>query len=123
MRNICIGVPVLNSEYTVYVMLGDKKWACKSLKKWIEDDTIVIESFERIRGRCVTREGYLPHIYIALKPTDPHFWSTVSHEAVHAINFIWKVIGETSKDEVYAHSVGAIVFAVGQLLKNEKKKK
>jgi NADPH-dependent curcumin reductase CurA len=36
-------------------------------------------------------------------------YATLSHEAVHAIDFIFNAIGSKDRDEVFAHSVAAIV--------------
>ena len=105
-------VPILNNEYWVYVIWGDKDRCIKFLKKHFEDVYFTEADFDGIRGKCFSRKGYHPVIYLV----DPKHWGTVAHEACHAVQRIWDYIGEESFGEVYAASVGAIVRRVSDYL-------
>lgn len=114
-----IEVPILNSEYWVYVVWGDGsvRWISKKLNDaYIEDEEI-----HNYRGKTWHRPSYNPVIHMIVEPGDKHFWGTLAHEATHAIKFIWDSIGEDSFWEVYAHSVGAVVHAVELEISKDKK--
>jgi len=102
-------VPILNSEYSVYILQGKKEKAFSWIKSYYGKSDISINDFEGFRGRVFYHHGYFPVIYLI---STRHKYATLAHEAVHAINYIWEDIGEKCKEEVYAHSVGAIVFAI-----------
>lgn len=104
-----IKVPILNRDYCVYILQGKKEKALKWLVSYYGDADLSIDDFENYRGRTFYKKGCYPVIYLI---TTKHKYSTLAHEAVHAIDYIWKYIGENNKDEVYAHSVGAVVFAI-----------
>ncbi len=111
-----IKIPILNSEYSVWVLWGDKNKALKWIRKELEDKNINFDDLG-YRGRTFNHTGYHPVIYIAV---ETHFYATVAHEAIHAIDFIWDFIGEKQKGgEIYAHSIGAIVNGVEKKRKNE----
>ena len=111
-----IKVPILNDEYYVVVCWGDQGTA----KKYITKHTSGAAEFCELdddRGTCWFNEDftYMPIIYINLK--DRRFYGTLAHEACHAINAMWKRLGEASRDEIFAYSVGAIVGAVEKRVK------
>lgn len=109
-----IEVPILNTEYSVFVAVGDKEkaltWA-RSMFTMVHDYDV-----EDVRGCYWAEHGKKPLIWIDLLENTPHFYATVSHEAVHAIQHIFDEIGETHSKEIFAHSVGAVVAAVEDLL-------
>ena len=116
-----IKVPILNDEYFVVVCWGSIKVA----KKFIianTEPTVDLRRLPKSRGMCwsIFPFDYMPLIYINLPVTSKYFFSSLSHEAVHAINAIWKGIEEPSKEEVYAYSVAAIVYAVEKKVKSRK---
>lgn len=110
-------VPILNDEYYVYILVGNIKKSVRFLVSYFEDKTITEEDFENKRGKTWFQNGCQPVIWIGIHD---HFMSTLSHEAVHAINFIWEYVGEQNKDEVYANAVGAVVNGVEKLFKHGK---
>lgn len=114
-----IRVNILNTRYAVDVCWGmDRKKAYKLGRKLLKDEKLKEEIFSeegRNYGITCFRQNRHPFIYIALTPKDYHFWASLTHEAIHAINDIWKYIDEESKDECYAESVGAIVAAVEKI--------
>jgi len=113
-----IEVPILNDEYRVVVCWG--RWA--DAQKFITRHTDGQADFcdmDNDRGLCwfVDNFSYMPIIYITIPPKDKRFYSTLAHESCHAINAMWKKLGEESRDEIFAYSVGAIVGAVEKKLK------
>jgi hypothetical protein len=110
-----IKIPILNSEYWVVVIWGDPKKMWKFARKKYKDITIPPDWFEpeHSRGHVMSRKDYCPMIVMHIGPDDKHFWATLAHEAVHAIDVIWSMIEEHHhRHEVFAHSVGAVVAAV-----------
>jgi len=114
-------IPILNDDYFVDVCWGDKKKILKYLRYKFDDPDIPSWelSDDTSRGKTFARKGYNPAIWIALKDNDHHFFATLAHEACHAIDAIWEHIGEKVKDEVFAHSVGAIVATVELKIKKK----
>jgi len=108
-----ITVPILNNEYGVHVIWGDPQKMISFVNRTFGEDYSLAD-IERMRGRCFHRYGVYPVILINNKD---HFWATLAHESIHAVGYIWYDIGEKAKDEVFAHSVGAIVFAVEKYVK------
>lgn len=104
-------VPILNNEYSVIVAVGDYDRAYALAKKMFSNPV----DQENIRG-CIWRERWIkPLIWVDCgfhTINEHHFYATLAHEAVHAVQFIFSELGETGADEVFAHSVAAIVAAV-----------
>jgi len=115
-----ITVPILNDEYKVYVLMGDKKEAEKFVSSYHKHDCHIGEWF---RGIFFYQSGYHPVIYLNLRKNDDHFWATLAHEATHVVKQIFDEIGEHESNEIFAHSVGAIVYAVEKHLKKKSKRK
>lgn len=112
-----IEVPILNDEYHVDVYWNyTAEQAIKEARIIFKDDTIPDNCFDDNRGRCLSRDNYHPAIFIIIPTSDKHFHATLAHEAVHAIDYIWVDIGEKTGDEIFAHSVGAVVAAVTKKL-------
>jgi len=114
-----IRVPILNDEYWVDVVWGGKPedWWKFSRKKF-KDVTIPLSWFDDKRGQVLRRKDFNPLIVMQISQDDKHFWATLAHEAVHAIDEIWEMISENAKrHEVFAHSVGAVVAAVEKKIK------
>jgi hypothetical protein len=80
-----------------------------------------IEMPDNNRGEVYRQANYNPVIVMNIKPDHEHFWATLTHEAIHAIDHIWEMIGEHSYGEVYAHSVGAVIAGVEQFIKRDNK--
>lgn len=108
-----IKVPILNDEYWATVCWGEcDADAWKFLKDNTDDSANPCDIDGR--GAMWAHEGwkYQPVIYISLPISDTRFFSTLAHEACHCINVLWEKLGERSKEELFAYSVGAIVYAV-----------
>lgn len=109
MKNKEIVIPILNDEYKVIVCWGSPKDIEKVIKDWHKDKADVMLDSENTRGRCYYKKGCHPIIAMPSKPTTPEQIGTLAHEAVHAINNIFDMISEYQRDELFAHSVGAVV--------------
>ncbi len=110
-----VKVNILNTEYKAYVIWGKPKEAKDYINSYFESD-FELSEFSDCRGKCFYRKGFHPTVWVNDKD---RFWATLAHEAIHAINYIWEFVREENRDEVFAHSVGAIVWAV----ENYKRKK
>jgi len=104
-----IEVPILNEEYSVYVLWGSPEKARNWLAKYFGDKSLTVEDFAGWRGRTFYKRECMPVIWVS---THKYFWASLAHEAVHAIEYIWEYVGEKDVREIYAHSVGAVVRAV-----------
>lgn len=114
-----VEIPILNAEYWVYVVMGKPNEVIKYMQKHFEDAYISLDEIQNYRGRTYHRLSYNPVIHMIIGPKNKHFHSTLAHEAIHAINYLWDAIGEKSHDEVFAHSVGAVVYEVDKFLKEK----
>lgn len=110
-------IPILNEEYKVYLIGGDEKSAIKYVNEYQNTNYHEGDISKASRGLTFYKEGYHPVVWIRRGIKNP--LSTVAHEAVHAINYIWDYIGEKTKDEIFAHSVSSIVKVYESKLKNE----
>lgn len=101
-------VPILNNEYWVYIIWGEDKKCIKYLRYHFEEEGFDKREFADKRGRCYHKLGYHPVIYIKnIKAKDSY--ATLAHEACHAIDYVFKEIGDDNRDELFAHSVSAIL--------------
>ena len=112
-----IKVPILNDDFYVTVCWGNLKAAKKYIVSITDQETKFPLTRATARYWSIASFVYMPVIYINLPVGDERFLSSLAHEAVHTINAIWDYIQESSKDEVYAYSIGAIVHAVTKQLK------
>ncbi len=105
-----ISVPILAGKFFVEVFWGNKEEGLKKIRKHFDDRPL--DSFDGYLGKTYHTPGYFPAIFIAATKRNKDFCGIVAHEAVHAINYIWEDIGETSKDEAFAYAVEAVVVSV-----------
>lgn len=118
----CIRVPILNTDYSVVVVFGGRKKLIKVLKYYgYEDAEESAEHSKNKRGVCFYSAGLTPVISMPKSPTTNEEFGTLAHEAVHAVDFLMKFIGQNDVGEVFAHSVGAIVRET--LQENDRRKK
>ena len=103
-----IVIPILNYDYKVYLIIGSDKECINYVNKYLKT-RYTTEDTTNNRGMTFYKAGFHPVIWLRKGIDDPY--NTVTHEAVHAINYIWEYIREDSKEEVYAHSVASIVKA------------
>lgn len=102
-------IPILNNEYPVIVCWGDTKFIKQVLKKYghkYDDEDF---NWDKYGGRFFGLEGKDGVIVLPKKPKTPEEVGDLAHEAVHAVKYIFDHVEEKSIDEVFAHSVGAIV--------------
>lgn len=106
-----IVVPILNNEYKAIVCWGKPQYIAKVLKSWghKKETTEISGDMENKRGVCFYSKNCAPVIALPKKPETAEEIGTLTHEAVHAVVNIFEMIDERSMDEVFAHSVGAIV--------------
>lgn len=104
-----IKIPILNDEYSVIVCWGSVQTIKKVVKAWHKGDADVVMWLENNRGVCYYKFGHHPIIAMPCFPKTSAQIGTLAHEAVHAVKYILDAIQEKSTDEVFAHSVGAIV--------------
>jgi len=115
MNNKYYEVPILNNEYWVCVCVGkDYKELSKKLEKCFGDkydSNFDPETFKRVRGRIFKKNNYTPYIFVNLNncKTKIESFATLAHEACHAVDEIFTMIGDNNRDELFAHSVGAII--------------
>lgn len=107
-----IVIPILNDEYKVVVCFGDPEKISKVLKSWGHQEHATIGNVEDRRGVCFYTRGCHPVIALPRKPKTPTEIGTLSHEAVHAIEYIFEAISQPLGGELFAHSVGAVVRGV-----------
>lgn len=107
-----ITVPILNDEYKVVVCIDTPENGYKKVLKYYDNDTDYIKKDElrNCRGKCFFWTDRQVFIWVDSRLKTKY--STLAHEACHAVKHIFDFIGERSIDEVFAHSVGAIVRAV-----------
>ncbi len=110
MKNSIV-VPILNNEYKVIVCFGTPEQVKKVLHQWGHTAPISL-GVENRRGICYHTNGCHPIIALPRKPKTAQEIGTLAHEAVHAVGYIFQMIEQNSAEEVYAHSVGAIVRTV-----------
>lgn len=108
-------IPIFNKEYKTVVCWGGLPHLRKTLlnhhyspdnisKTFIKDQT------ENRRGVTFREFRCYPVIWINADLPFHDCMGTLSHEAVHAVDFIFQAIDEdVVHSEVFAHSVGAVV--------------
>lgn len=105
-----IVVPILNDEYKVIICFGNPKEVKKVLHDWnYKDPSDITSQINGGRGICFHEQDCHPVIAMPKIPKTPEQIGTLAHEAVHAVGYIFSVIQQESAEEVFAHSVGAIV--------------
>ena len=106
-----LDILLLNNEYGVTVCYGNIGFLKRIFK---ENNSTPPKKLKDVlnTNRAVTystSESY-PIIILPKKPTTPEEIGILAHEAVHAVDAVYKQIKEKKKrDEVFAHSVAAIV--------------
>lgn len=103
-------VPILNNEYKVIVCWGKEKEVNKVARGWGHKKAAI--DLTNFRGQTYYTKDCHPVIALPKFPKTPEQIGTLAHEAVHAVNNIFDKVGESKTDEIFAHSVGAIVREV-----------
>jgi hypothetical protein len=105
-------IPIFNDEYAVIFYFGDKPGLKKTAHAWhVKLSDKDYQSFDNCRGVTVLADDRHPIIAMHSKPNDAELIGTLAHEACHAVDKVFDSIGQSHRvyDEVYAHSVGAVV--------------
>lgn len=112
--NKTIVVPIFNNEYKVIVCWGSPQHISTVIKSWKHKRDDVEEQLKNRRGVCFYAKDCHPIIALPKRPQTAEEIGTLTHEAVHAITNIFIKLDEDNYDEVFAHSVGAVVRHVLQ---------
>ena len=112
MKKRDVVIPIFNNEYKVIVCWGDLKHVRKVMKDWGYDRLAESKDIDRRRGATFYAEECHPVIALPRFPKTPEEIGTLAHEATHAVLNIFQKIDESYYDEVFAHSVGAVVREV-----------
>jgi len=116
-------VPIFNNEYQVIVAWGDLKKARQLMKSWGYEKLAEQSDLDSRRGVCFYADTCHPVIVLPRFPTTPSEIGTLAHEAHHAINNIFdKLQADKNNDEVFAHSIGAVVRTVLNAKRNGSRK-
>lgn len=107
-----IVVPILNNEYKVIVCFGGYPEVKRVLKRWNYNRELTTMEFENRRGICFYEHSCHPVIAMPRRPKTPEEIGTLAHESCHAIEDIMGKIKQPLGDEIFAHSVGAVVRTV-----------
>lgn len=105
-------IPILNDEYKVIFCFGNSEQIKKILYQWGHKPTDLALDINNRRGICCHTNGCHPVIAMPQIPKKPSEIGTLAHEAIHAIGHIFRMIEQDSAEEVYAHSVAAIIRKV-----------
>lgn len=109
-----VKIPILNNEYSVLACWGDIKYIEKFVKDWHGERSDILKCMEKARGACFCKNDGHPIIAFHHFPRTAEDIGTLAHEATHAITDIFNKIDETVWDEVFCHSIGAVVRTVLQ---------
>lgn len=112
MKKQSVVIPVINNEYKVIVCWGNLKSVHKVMKDWQYDYLAEEEHLAKRRGVTFFAENCHPIIALPRFPKTAQEIGTLAHEATHAVINVFQKIEETNYDEVFAHSVGAVVRRV-----------
>ena len=120
--NKSIEVPILNDEYFVVVCWGTEKFVRKIGRYFHHEKEIKL--LKNDRGTCYFYKKCAPIIVLPGYPKTCEEFGTLAHEAVHAVKNIFEHIDEDicKSEEVFPHSVGAVVRIVLEKGKNKNKK-
>lgn len=107
-------IPILNNEWKVIVSWDSIKNQKSLMKDWGYKETPLGDNdfIDEMRGTCFYQKHCHPFIALPRFPKTAEEIGTLAHEASHAITDIFQNIAETKSQEVYSHSVGAVVREV-----------
>ena len=139
-----VKVPVLNDEYNIDVYFGYEpkemeKRLIKEVKdkhtnkrdladalRYIDNDIVEAQYLSRVWGCALFLHKFDSKIWLSPDLPKHDIAGTLAHEAVHCVHRIFGNIGQNIdpfNDEVFAHSVGAVVRIVAEELANKPKRK
>lgn len=112
-----IVIPVFNDQYKVIFTWGNWRRVAQSYHHQISPGEDVLEDRH---GVTLSMYGLHPLIIMPRFPKTPDEYSTLAHEAVHAIEDIFTYMGAKTEGEIFAYCVGSVVRVV---LENRPKKR
>jgi hypothetical protein len=111
-------IPILNYEYSVIFLSGDSIYLKNQCSAWgypeFDSDRLI-----NTRGLTIHKPGHHPIIMMPRLPNDPDSFATLAHEACHAVDRVFWAIGDSNRDELFAHCVAAIVRGVLKIKKRK----
>ena len=114
-----LDINIFNDEYGVKVLWDDREKALKKINKHFKKygkGEVDSEELKTCRGKTFLTDDLRPIIWFDIK--NKYYQSTIAHEAIHAVKWIFEYIGEKSDcEELLAHSVAAIVRQVMEKIK------
>ena len=118
--NFNLIIPILNTEYKVVVCWGDEKFVQRTANGLGYKEKISMGNND---GICYSHDNLYPLIILLNAPKAPYEIAVLAHEAVHAVRDIWDLVEEDLRmsDEIFAHSVGAIVRDTLEAINKRKK--
>lgn len=115
-----VKVPILNSEYSVNVCVGNKAELIKEGAKYTTySPKTIARDLDNRRGLAYDLFPDLDPI-ILIDGDQPAYsaLATLAHESSHAVSFIENHLGiKDTNDEFRGHGIGAIMRAVGKTIK------
>ena len=110
-------VPIFTEEYAVWVYIGTVKECVKEGAKYTTySPTTLAREFDGRRGlayNLFTSVNKNPLVLVDGDLPVPTAIATLTHEAIHAIDFTMEHLGiDTKETEFRAHAVGAIMRTV-----------
>lgn len=107
-----IVVPILNNEYKVIVCWGTLAYTRQLMRDWGYEELAEQKHLDSTRGVCFHSKECHPFIVLPHFPKTAEEIGTLAHEAFHAVDDILEKIGRVYNDEIFAHSIGAVVRSV-----------
>ena len=102
-------------DFDVGTIYGDFNEAKKIIDKHFEEGEVTVwdnEDWKNPQGRCFSKRGYAPIIWLPRKPVTMYEHSALAHEALHAVckMFEWAGIPWCREtEEVATHALQRIV--------------
>lgn len=108
-----IEIPILNDEHSITVAWGKPDYLKRVAEHRGYKKIYKKKDLKNNEGVTYSRKKAEPLILLLNAPETPEEIATLAHEATHAVKATFKRIKEKKAgEEIFAHSVGAIVRGV-----------
>lgn len=110
-----IDIPILNNSWSVRVVISPNVTEVVPLLEEYGHDSDGLQTWhgdQTFLGLTFIKRGKSPVIHLQEFPVTDAQIGTLAHEACHAIESIFDTIDQPLGNEVFAHSVGAVVREV-----------
>lgn len=101
---------LLVDNYGVNVLVGESAKMIKAAKGY--GMCLGCVDVEGHKGLVVHNPDMWPLLLLPAPPKTADEIATLAHEATHAVEFMFRDMGEVNRDEVFAHCVGKLVREV-----------